>query len=53
MSRAGLGQDDKRRTPKEGAKFEAFNYSFEIVDMDGHRIDKLLITKLEKPDDEE
>ena len=50
---AGYVLEHLRRTPKEGAKFEAFNYSFEIVDMDGHRIDKLLITKLEKPDDEE
>lgn len=35
-------------TPKEADKFEMFNYSFEIMDMDGRRIDKILITPLVK-----
>lgn len=43
---AGYVLEHLRRTPKEGARFEAFNHRFEIVDMDGHRIDKILITKI-------
>ncbi|QXO94149.1 hemolysin family protein [Methanospirillum purgamenti] len=33
--------------PKEGETIVWDNYSFEIVDMDGHRIDKILITPKE------
>lgn len=50
---AGYVLEHLRKTPKEGALFEAFGHVFEIVDMDGHRIDKILIKKLEKEDDEE
>lgn len=32
--------------PKEGAHFDAFGYSFEVVDMDHNRIDKVLVTQL-------
>lgn len=32
--------------PREGARFEAFGYSFEVVDMDNKRIDKVLISPL-------
>ncbi|MDJ1501077.1 hemolysin family protein [Xanthocytophaga agilis] len=34
--------------PKTGEKFEWNNLSFEIVDMDGNRIDKLLVRLLDK-----
>jgi len=34
--------------PKEGARFEAFGYSFEVVDMDHNRIDKVLVTQVEE-----
>ena len=30
--------------PKEGETFEAQGHVFEVLDMDGHRVDKLLIT---------
>jgi len=49
---AGYVLEHLRKTPKEGAKFEAHRHRFEIVDMDGHRIDKLLITKLPEPEEE-
>lgn len=49
---AGFVLEHLRKTPKEGALFEAYNHQFEIVDMDGHRIDKVLIRKLEKPEEE-
>ncbi len=39
-----------RKAPKEGAWFEDHGYRFEIVDMDHHRIDKILINKIEAPD---
>jgi putative hemolysin len=34
------------RLPAEGESFEERGYAFEIVDMDSHRIDKVLIRKL-------
>ncbi len=34
------------RIPKTGDKFDYEFYSFEIVDMDGNRVDKVLVTKL-------
>jgi putative hemolysin len=44
---AGFLLEALRRTPKEGVVYEAFGYRFEILDMDGHRIDKVLISKIE------
>ncbi len=35
-----------KKIPNTGEKFEIGNYSYEIVDMDGKRIDKLLISKI-------
>lgn len=43
---AGFVLENLRTAPKEAATFEAYGYSFEIVDMDGLRIDKILLTKL-------
>jgi putative hemolysin len=34
--------------PKEGERFEAFGYSFEVVDMDHNRIDKVLVAQIEQ-----
>ncbi|MCC7554262.1 MAG: hemolysin family protein [Methanobacteriaceae archaeon] len=34
------------KIPETGEKFEWSNYSFEIVDMDGHQIDKVLFKEL-------
>lgn len=49
---AGFLLEALRKTPKEGVAFEDFGYRFEIVDMDGHRIDKILISKIEAREDE-
>lgn len=49
---AGYMLEELRRSPKEGARFEAHGYFFEIVDMDGHRIDKVLISKIEAKQEE-
>lgn len=40
-----------KRLPKEGEKFTDKGWQFEIVDMDGRKIDKLLVTELSKPGD--
>ncbi|HUM49108.1 MAG TPA: transporter associated domain-containing protein, partial [Anaerolineaceae bacterium] len=34
--------------PKEGQSFDWADYRFEIVDMDGRRVDKVLVQKLPK-----
>ncbi|MGQ0527209.1 MAG: hemolysin family protein [Alphaproteobacteria bacterium] len=34
--------------PKAGDIFDYKNYSFEVIDMDGYRIDKVLVTKKER-----
>ena len=39
-----------KRVPKEGEYFERQGCRFEIVDMDGHRIDKLLVSRLDEPE---
>lgn len=43
---AGFLLERLRKAPKVGARFESFGHRFEIVDMDGHRIDKVMITKI-------
>ena len=41
------------RVPKEGERFSAHGYVFEVIDMDRHRIDKvLLIPEIELPESE-
>lgn len=42
---AGLVIDALRSMPKTGDKVEALGWSFEVVDMDGRRIDKVLVSK--------
>lgn len=44
---AGFVLENLRASPKEGALFEVFGHRFEIVDMDGRRIDKVMIAKIE------
>ena len=39
----GLAMYELNRIPKTGDKFVVAGYSFEIVDMDGNRVDKLLV----------
>jgi putative hemolysin len=36
------------RIPKTGAKFRYNNFEFEVVDMDGRRVDRVLVTPLEE-----
>ncbi|MFA5591974.1 MAG: hemolysin family protein [Micavibrio sp.] len=43
---AGFLLEELRTSPKEGVFIEAHGHRFEIVDMDGHRIDKVLIGKI-------
>jgi putative hemolysin len=44
---AGFVLTRLERLPVEGDKFDWHGYSFEVMDMDGRRVDKLLVTKLE------
>ena len=39
----GMVMDALGRVPEEGDRFEWEGYSFEVVDMDGHRVDKVLV----------
>jgi putative hemolysin len=34
------------RIPKTGAKFKYEGFLFEVVDMDGRRVDRVLVSKL-------
>jgi putative hemolysin len=43
---AGLVLDQLRRLPKTGESFTALGWRFEVVDLDGRRIDKILATRL-------
>jgi len=45
---AGFVLNQTNRIPKIGDKFQFLEFAFEIVDIDGNRIDKVLITKAEK-----
>lgn len=38
-----------KRLPNEGDHFEAQGWRFEVVDMDGRKIDKLLVSQTERP----
>ena len=43
---AGFVVQNLRKSPEEGDKFEAFGYMFEVIDMDGRRIDKILMSRV-------
>jgi putative hemolysin len=49
---AGFILNNLRTTPQAGAYFDYLSYRFEIVDMDGYRIDKILIQSLKQPESE-
>ena len=49
---AGLVMHLMRAVPNEGDKAERPPLSFEVLDMDGRRIDKVLVRKLEPVDDD-
>ena len=44
---SGLILEELKSIPKEGDKLSWMNYEFEIIDMDGPRIDKVLLRKVE------
>lgn len=48
---AGFILEYQKRTPKVADAFAAHGYRFEIVDMDGRRIDKILISRITEEDD--
>jgi putative hemolysin len=45
---AGLAMSILKQIPKPGEKFLWKDYEFEVVDLDGNRIDKLIIKKTEE-----
>ncbi len=47
---AGFVLDRLRRLPTAGDAFEALGWRFEVVDMDGRRIDKVLASPLRSPE---
>lgn len=44
---SGFILDNLNETAKEGVKFNKYGYSFEVVDMDGSKIDKILIVNIQ------
>jgi putative hemolysin len=42
----GLAMFELGRVPHTGDTFEWGGYRFEVVDMDGHRVDKVLVSRL-------
>jgi putative hemolysin len=50
---AGLVMDRLRRIPKASDWFEIDDFRFEVVDMDGRRIDKVLVSRTPPPPDEQ
>jgi putative hemolysin len=49
---AGYVLSVMKRLPKEGERFDAQGWRFEVVDMDGRKIDKLLVSRCSKPEPE-
>lgn len=47
---AGLVMDQLGHVPSTGAEFETLGYRFIVVDMDGRRIDRVMITSAEPED---
>jgi putative hemolysin len=47
---AGLVIDELQHLPVTGERVNAFGYKFEVVDMDGRRIDKLLVSRAPQED---
>ena len=48
---AGFALAVLRRLPAEGDHFSQQGWRFEIVDMDGRKIDKLLVSAIRRPKD--
>src|SRR5215217_8246603 len=45
---AGLVLHHAKYIPKAGYQFSWYGYTIEIIDMDGHKVDKVLFTKGDK-----
>lgn len=45
----GLVMDSLRRIPRTGDVFDRGRYRFEVVDMDGNRVDRVLVNRLGAP----
>ncbi|MDY6846051.1 MAG: hemolysin family protein [Chloroflexota bacterium] len=45
---SGFVMSQLGRIPKTGAKFRYAGYEFEVVDMDGRRVDRVLVSKVEE-----
>ena len=50
---AGYVLSVMKRLPKEGERFDEQGWRFEVIDMDGRKIDKLLVSRLRKAADRE
>jgi magnesium and cobalt exporter, CNNM family len=46
---AGLTLSEPGRIPKTGDTFVIEGLRFEVVDLDGHRVDKLLVARMDYP----
>ncbi|MCD6051523.1 MAG: corC 1, partial [Verrucomicrobia bacterium] len=46
---AGFVMQNFNRVPREGETFEAQGYVFEVLDMDAHRVDKIMVMKAKPP----
>jgi putative hemolysin len=46
---AGFLVQQLRKNPVEGDRLEMFGYAFEVIDMDGRRIDKILMQRIGQP----
>lgn len=44
---AGFMVQELRKNPEEGDVLERYGYRFEVIDMDGRRIDKILLNRLQ------
>lgn len=49
---SGFVMSQLGRIPKTGAKFIYGNYSYEVVDMDGRRVDRVLVSQVVRNDDD-
>jgi len=48
---SGFVMNQLGRIPKTGAKFNYENYIFEVVDMDGRRVDRVLVSRVQQETD--
>jgi putative hemolysin len=46
---AGFVLHELKKLPQEGAVFETLGWRFEVVDMDGRRVDKILVGRAVVP----